>query len=220
MKPTILLLGIGLGLTTGGCALPIVKSVPVDPVLTPGATQTPAPTRVESPQLQSKPVLYARDGSVVGEQAPGTIAVSEHPGQAVANPDGSRWTLLEPYQDTLTQNEGLQLEVAALNEALERANAREEELKRQLAEVNRELTDKAVRIAKLKDHNVELASRLTTAQIRRLQSEKLLLEAKLDWKRIETVINESETSSGEMGAEEALSPTDSTLGGAQPVQRP
>ena len=220
MKPTTLLLGIGLSLTTGGCALPIVKSVPVEPAPMSGPTETPAPTRVESPQLQGKPVLYARDGSVVGEQAPGTIAVAEHPGQSVASPDGSRWTLLEHYQDTLTENEDLQLEVGALNDALERSKAREEELKRQIAELNTQLTDRSQRIAKLEGHNLELASRLTTAQIRRLQSEKLLLEAKLDWKRIETVINESEAGSGEVGTEEVLSPTDSSPGGAKPLQRP
>ncbi|MEO2093690.1 MAG: hypothetical protein ABGY71_06470, partial [bacterium] len=42
--------------------------------------------------------------------------------------------------------------------------------------------------------------RLTTAQVRRLQSEKLLLEAKLDWSRIQATLNKPAQASPESTA--------------------
>ncbi len=47
--------------------------------------------------------------------------------------------------------------------------------------------------ARLQEENFDLAGRLVTAQIRRLESEKILLESKIEWQRLE------EKTAGEKG---------------------
>ncbi len=212
--PTTLLLGSCLGLGLTGCALPAVKALPADPEpvrVTKPTTGTPMP--VEQVLTRTEPRLYARDGSVVGEQKAGTVAIAEEAGRSAASQEGSRWTLLEQYQATLDENEGLQMELTALTQALEQSQAREQAIALELEASRSELTQLGARIEKLEGHNVELASRLTTAQIRRLQSEKLLLEAKLDWKRVETVINQSEVPTG---GEAQAAPPGSAANGPDP----
>jgi len=195
MKTTtsILLLGVPFGL--GACALPAVTAMPGDPpsaqVTQLNSSSSQAPAWAQKPRTE--PLLYARDGSVVGAQKPGTLAVDSTAGQSsVADEGSSRWTLLEQYQATIEKNEGLEQELKSLHQALEADQVREAGLTERLAGLTKELSELRTKIETLEGQNIELASRLTTAQIRRLQSEKLLLQAKLDWKRVETTINGSE----------------------------
>jgi hypothetical protein len=194
---TVQLLGTSLLFGLAGCALPSVKALAADEPVVGVAAPLPAPTlpaRMQQPA--SQPLLYARDGSVVGQQQPGTLAMTSQAGQSAAGAEvGSRWTLLEQYQSTIEENEGLQLELTALSQALELSQTREAELAQRVDGLSIEFAQAGERMKTLEGQNVELASRLTTAQIRRLQSEKLLLEAKLDWKRVETVINGSPAAS-------------------------
>jgi hypothetical protein len=215
--PTTLLLGSCLGLGLSGCALPAVKAMPSteEPVaITLPGPALPSP--IEGARTKTEPRLYARDGSVVGEQQPGTVSMGQDYGRNAAVQEGSRWTLLEQYQATLDENEGLQAELTALTQALEQSEAREDGLNTQLESLRAELAQHVARIEKLEGHNVELASRLTTAQVRRLQAEKLLLEAKLDWKRVETAINQPKTGLDEGHSQPHPAGTTETLDPSRP----
>jgi hypothetical protein len=181
-------------LFAASCALPTVKSVHSAP--------DKAPTQQTNPQVQeaqprawastpvAEPQLYSRDGTPVGVQEPGTVAVSPRTGQSSGQEEGSRWTLLEQYQDAITAKEELEFEVGALGNALDQAEAQTALLSQASEEMRAQMAMYEQRIEELKSENLELASRLTTAQVRRLQSEKLLLEAKLDWSRVQAVINQ------------------------------
>jgi len=195
------------GASLSACAMPAMKSLPADP-----PAPVVQPTSNQGNQgWASKPIdepnLYARDGSVVGGQEPGTVAVSPTTGQNSTTDDGSRWTLLEQYQSVVQDKEELDIEVHALGTALDQSEAREASLRTELAHQKELATQSKERLEALESDNLELASRLTTAQIRRLQSEKLLLEAKLDWKRVQLAINapESQTPS-DSPALEAIEP--------------
>lgn len=179
-----------------GCALPQIKGVPekgnsirVEPEVVQGVE---ASARPWTKQKLQEPQLYSRDGSPVGVQETGTVAVKPEVTHAATQTDGSRWTLLEQYQDAIAANEELEFEVSALGEALDIAETQVATLTATNDELRGQMSDYEARIAALESENIELAARLTTAQVRRLQSEKLLLEAKLDWKRVEVAINQSE----------------------------
>ncbi len=184
---------LGITLYLGGCSLPSVKALPAGDRPVDVAAQMPATTSSPmAPRSASEPRLYARDGSIVNAQSPGTVAMTPSTGQSAAVDDGSRWTLLEQYQATIQENESLEFELEALTRALEQSEARETGLATEITGLEAKIAGLGQRVEVLEGHNLELASRLTTAQIRRLQSEKLLLEAKLDWKRVEAVINASQ----------------------------
>jgi hypothetical protein len=128
-----------------------------------------------------EPTLYARDGTPVGAGAAGTAEAAH----ALRDDGGSRMYLLELYQEAVDRREALELELAALNGELARsrdlAAARDE----QLAAAAREREALVAERDRLAAENDDLAARLVTAQIRRLEAEKLLLEAKLEWLRAE-----------------------------------
>lgn len=204
----------------GGCALPSLKAMPSDPEprvveTMPTQSSTRQPDWVAKKQPQAEPKLYARDGSVVGAQEPGTVAVTPQNGRGSAEDGGSRWTLLEQYQDAVSENEDMELELRAMNQALDEAETREAEMTTLVRELQATLASTRTEVGQLQEQNLELASRLTTAQIRRLQSEKLLLEAKLDWKRVEMMINADEGGPAEPGT-----PGDETQPASAQMQQP
>ena len=87
--------------------------------------------------------------------------------------------ILELYQKAIDERDALELEVRSVQAELERARAA-------AAKAESEQSGSAGRIGALEEENrrllaenVELAARLATAQIRRLQAEKLLLEARI-----------------------------------------
>lgn len=94
-----------------------------------------------------------------------------------------RMYIVELYQQAIDERDALQIEVETLLATLEHVQARtdqvEGDLSRSRAEVDRLEGEKRALI----DENIDLAGRLTTAQIRRLEAEELLLEAKLLWLR-------------------------------------
>jgi len=172
-----------------GCALPTVASLPSTAAdIRP--SHSPVVDRPSVPQATS--TLYARDGSVVRGPKPGAMAVTPATGQSALSDGGSRWTLLEQYQTALSEKEQIQFELESLAQALEQTEAREIALKETVEDLKANIAEAAEHVQTLESQNIELASRLTTAQIRRLQSEKLLLEAKLDWRRIQAAINAPE----------------------------
>ncbi len=103
--------------------------------------------------------------------------------------ESGRLYILELYQQVLDQRDALELEVSSLLTELEKSHTRiglvegdQETLGRRVADLEREN-------AELRAENRDLAGRLTTAQIRRLEAEKILLESKIEWQKalLETI---------------------------------
>lgn len=143
----------------------------------PTHADAPQPSIFTQPPEAGEPVLYARDGSVVDASA----AEAQGAGAARREVGGEsgRMYLLELYQQVIDERDALNREVHALRADLEaqsgalgHSQARVIELEGKL----RELSDQAQRLGA---ENQDMAARLTTAQIRRLQAERLLLEHKL-----------------------------------------
>jgi hypothetical protein len=125
--------------------------------------------------------LYARDGSVV--DASGQDRAREESTAApreLAPSEGGRLYILELYQKAIDQRDSLEKEARALQTELER-------VKQTLVGSETDAEGLQARVAQLTadnkrllDENVDLAARLATAQIRRLQVEKILLESRID----------------------------------------
>lgn len=148
--------------------------------------QRTTPWQQPRTQVTEPGVLYARDGSVVGGPGQGSLTVND--GQAnreVGTDSGSRMYLLERFQETVEENEALQFEIQGLAAALDQAESRAAELERDLGLLQSRYLEQEEQTKKLEADNLALAEHLTTAQIRRLQAEKLLIEAKIDWQRIQ-----------------------------------
>jgi chromosome segregation ATPase len=146
----------------------------------PSRETTPASPAAEN--AWSGPRLYARDGTVVEETGATEAAAGDGETPAprdLAPSEGGRMYLLELYQKAIDERDALEGELRSTRAELARA-------RESLAGSDRSATDLQAEIARLadenrrlQDENVELAARLTTAQIRRLQVEKALLEARI-----------------------------------------
>jgi hypothetical protein len=123
--------------------------------------------------------LYARDGTPLdgktGPQAP----AAEPATRDLAPSESGRMYILELYQKAIDERDGLRRELATLGADLAQA-------KSQLTQGQEQQTGLQARIAQLEadnklrvEENIDLAARLVTAQIRRLQVEKILLEQRL-----------------------------------------
>ena len=128
-----------------------------------------------------EPVLYARDGSVVEPSAAfsGRPEAADAPIRGVQPRDESRMQLLDLYQRVVAEKEALALEVGALDATLASTRAGEVALAHERDELLARVAALEADVARGESENADLAARLTTAQIRRLEAEKLLLEAKL-----------------------------------------
>lgn len=123
------------------------------------------------------PTLYARDGTPV--QGPGPLA-AEPPRHDATVPGASRMSLLELYQKTLEEKENYVREVQALQASLEQATETQTQLERARDAALARATTLEQDLERAHADNVDLAARLVTAQIRRLEAEKLLLETRLE----------------------------------------
>jgi chromosome segregation ATPase len=168
-----------LCLLTVGCAS---SGTAVPPPGTPAAI---AASEAATASTSTPARLYARDGSVIGGDAVAEAVSAEASTQnAVADrqlgpSEGGRMYILELYQKAIDERDALELEVRSVQSELELARTA-------ASRAESESSGGAQRIAALEEENrrllaenVELAARLTTAQIRRLQAEKLLLEARI-----------------------------------------
>jgi chromosome segregation ATPase len=123
--------------------------------------------------------LYARDGSIVNAANQPTRPDQE-PRRELGAQEGSRVYLLELYQKAMDEKNALALEVESLRATLddERKSAtatttEEDQLKTNLAQVTQERDA-------LKAQALDLAARVTSAQIARLEAEKALLQLQID----------------------------------------
>jgi hypothetical protein len=142
------------------------------------------------------PVLYARDGTAVpadpsaneaAEAAASMQAPVAHdakkpqlPSRIVEGVEDGRPTILALYQRVIAERDALRSNASAQAAELER-------LRLALADAEHRAGDQTTaalafeaELARAKAENLDLAGRLTTAQIRRLQAEKLLLERGID----------------------------------------
>ena len=137
----------------------------------------PSPDRESATSSTSN--LYARDGSLVAAD-PGA------PTRDVGAHEGSRVYLLELYQKTVAEKDALGLEVVALRAELEREKHAGSDGVKSLDDVAAKLTAAAKERDALAAENLDLAARLTTAQILRLEAEKALLELQIEQRSRET----------------------------------
>jgi len=167
------------------CAAPACISAP--PAAEPSEASTARPREAQAqPQVREPAtVLYARDGTPVLSSGPipGRESSGQEPSSPLAARDlagsGGRMYILELYQSVIEERDMLSLEVDALTDELERARQALIGADQRNAELEGRLQTAAEENRRLREENVELAGRLTTAQIRRLQAEKILLEQRL-----------------------------------------
>ncbi|MCZ6597399.1 MAG: hypothetical protein O7B99_07170 [Planctomycetota bacterium] len=120
------------------------------------------------------------DWGVFDAREPGVPQVGP-PTHGVEPTESGRLYILELYQGVLDDRDALSLEVAGLSERFELALARIQGLELSEAASEARAQELEASTESLAAENRDLAARLTTAQIRRLEAEKLLLEAKIDW---------------------------------------
>jgi hypothetical protein len=125
-------------------------------------------------------VLYSRDGKPVMEAPAGEPRGDQALRREINAGEGGRATLLELYTTAMANRTALIEEVSALRATLEgerktltESGDERTALRAELAKVSRERDA-------LKAETLDLAARLTTAQIARLEAEKALLEMQID----------------------------------------
>lgn len=153
------------------------------------------------------PVLYARDGTPVpadpgaAEAAEAAAATTTPPARDPKKPqlpsriveggEDGRPTILALYQRVIAERDALRSNASVQAAELER-------LRTALADAEHRAGDQTTaaqafeaELARAKAENLDLAGRLTTAQIRRLQAEKLLLERGIDPAHARTPVTEA-----------------------------
>lgn len=146
-------------------------------------------------------ILYGFDGTPVGASRPGTVTKTKEPINSGVDPapPGSRGTLLDLYtaaaeklQVLTTRNEDLQM-------GMDRAENRAYDLDQQLKALQIAYDTLGKEKLDVESRNLELAGRLATAQIARLEAERALLEATLEWRRMSAENNKPLGGKGERG---------------------
>lgn len=125
---------------------------------------------------QSGPKLYGRDGGVVSAAPPGSVGKSDPSSAGIASDAGSRTKVIELYQQAVDERDRLRSELVDFAAALEKSQQRIEQLEAELRSQSGAAGLSSQERDKLLQENMDLAGRLATAQIRRLEAEKALLE--------------------------------------------
>ncbi|MEM6674498.1 MAG: hypothetical protein AAF726_16750 [Planctomycetota bacterium] len=158
-----------------------------------------APERVPA----AGPVLYGRDGSPVGASAPGSVTTTTKPidgGVDVEGPGGgSRSLLLDLYTEAVQDREDLTRANDDLQTALEMSEMRAADLEQQLTSLQLSYDELGTAKTQAEQQSFDLAERLATAQIARLEAERALLEATLEWRRMSELNNRSLDEAEETG---------------------
>lgn len=152
---------------------PAHRSVATDP-----ATEGLAPvTRTGVKPTTEEGALYGWDGGVVDGSPQGEVLSQVDP-RGLETP-GGRMHIIELYQQVLDERDALTEEVQLLRDTLQQTRAAldGETQRADVAEAQVASLQEAHR--ELMEDNQSIAARLVTAQIRRLESEKLLLETRI-----------------------------------------
>lgn len=137
----------------------------------------PEPSIFTHPPEAGEPLLYARDGSVVDTSAPAQERASA--ARRDVGGDSGRMYLLELYQQVIDERDELSREVYALRADLDAQSGALGQSQARVIELEGQVRELQARVEEQSQQATDLAARLTTAQIRRLQAERLLLEHKL-----------------------------------------
>ena len=165
-------------------------------ILSPTQHSTPpAQAGWEASVGQPGAVLYGRDGSPIGAAAPAPMdAMAQAGPQAQVSPTedmphrpqdavGSRPVLLELYQEVVTEKEALQFQLDATDQALKSTEDRMFDLEKRLEDEIRAREAAEVARREFEAQMFDIGRRLSVAQMRRLEAEKLLLEKTLAERR-------------------------------------
>jgi hypothetical protein len=128
------------------------------------------------PEAPSSAALYSRDGGVVSAPAPGELRASTASGAPLSGGDDSRMRIIELYQQVLDERDALRSEAGDLRALLEKHQALLADLDAQLQLAQRASDAQRAELERSASEARELADRLATAQIRRLELEHQLLE--------------------------------------------
>lgn len=138
-----------------------------------------------APAPEGTPVLYGRDGSPVGRAQPGVVVQQDEPiNDGLAEAPGSRTVLLDLYDQVTRERDELLLEFDELSAENEIATTTIDVQKRRIAELEGKVAALEAKNAELDALQFELAGRLAQAQIGRLEAERALLEASVEWRRM------------------------------------
>lgn len=155
--------------------------------------------------------LLAWDGDVVDGPQRGQVVERQDPSRGLEPEPGGRTYLLQLYQDLLDERDHLTDEVRALRKALGEAQSRIDDTSQSTTGLAARLDALEDEVGFLRTENEDLAGRLATAQIRRLEAEKMLLEARIDWLR------SADSAAAEAGMKEmAESMSTEPVGGRRP----
>jgi hypothetical protein len=102
------------------------------------------------------------------------------PSRTVYGAEEGRATILELYQKLVEERDALRATASARDAELERLRAAVDASMRETAEANARASTFERDLATARNDLFDLAARLTIAQIRRLQAERLLLERGID----------------------------------------
>lgn len=148
----------------------------------PSHADKPGPSVFTQPTAAGEPLLYARDGSVVDATA-GAEQEGAAPARRDVGAESGRMHLLELYQRVIDERDDLSREVHALRADLEAQTSALGQSQGRANGLEARVQELQTQVERLGAENQDLAARLTTAQIRRLQAERLLLEHRLAMQR-------------------------------------
>lgn len=130
-----------------------------------------------------EPPLLGWNGDVVEASPPGN-SVEENAASRALDPEpGGRTYIIELYQQALDERDALAQKVDELTRSLALAQSTLAGSADNLRGLEERLGGFETENQRLQRENEELSARLATAQIRRLEAEKLLLEAQIRWHR-------------------------------------
>ena len=157
------------------------KSQPTRTQLDPGAAgdQGTSPGAATVADAGGEPPLLSWDGGVVDGPAGGSVTEGDGGRRGLGKP-GGRTQIIDLYQEACRERDDLSDDVAKLSAALDRAYAMLDQSEKNGLALTGELGTAQAEVERLRKENEDLAARLTTAQIRRLEAEKMLLEARIE----------------------------------------
>jgi len=174
------------------CSLPPVEE---DATTEAVSATTPEVTVEPEPWAPASPAWEQRSFEGVIEPAsPGEVTWSSWPThESNAEPEGSRMFLLERYQEVVDERDSLAREVMGLNATIDLLSSRITALETDLGQANNTAAARQTEINRLKSENTDLAERLTTAQIARLEAERILLEESIERIQVKTLVEGEQT---------------------------
>lgn len=125
-------------------------------------------------------VLYGRDGQPVVVGPAPAVRVEGEPKRDIGEGEGGRASLLELYTNAVRDKAALMDELAAVKMTLEKERTAVAEGTQERSVLRGELTKLIRERDALQAENMDLAARLTTAQIARLEVQKELLQIQID----------------------------------------